>query len=229
MARLLATLQVRRKCRRPARRPLSSPNSIRYQCKPRSRARRRSRRNVRRSASGVTRFESHAVCSTRFGFALRSSFSGVLVRSFVGLVLPEGIFGGGGAECNSVCAPMTGGGGVLRPGRPHGTRQASTCACGVVTRPSATSAYAVPRSVSLPVPAGGRTICTPAGHHAGKSISVVPATLESRAAQSRESGACWSLSGDGRWLCPAAFRSSAGTKRPNAKPRHSAESPEVGA
>ena len=91
-------------------------------------------------------------------------------------------------------------------------------------RPSATSAYAVPRTVSVVARVTGKTICTPAGHHEGKSIKVVPTSFESRAAQSLESGACGRAPADGRWVCPAAARFNSGTKRPKAKPRHSAES-----
>ena len=57
---------------------------------------------------------------------------------------------------------------------PHRTRQAITFALGAASRPSATSAVAVPRSVS-PVSGmrDGSLTTTPAGHHAGKRVSVV--------------------------------------------------------
>lgn len=67
----------------------------------------------------------------------------------------------------AVCvAPATGGGAEARPVRPHGTGHARTCACGDVTRPSATSAYAVPRNVSE-LDVRGRMTSTPTGHHDG--------------------------------------------------------------
>ena len=52
----------------------------------------------------------------------------------------------------------------------------------------------------------------------------MPARLESRDAQSRDSGACGTMSALGTPVWPAAFASSAGTNRPNAKARHSCSS-----
>ncbi len=109
---------------------------------------------------------------------------------------------------------------------PQGTRHARTLLMGGWrVRSSGTSAVARPETVSRGV--GARVLsvlsrtATPAGHHGGKSISVVVVSAPSliRAARPRPPSARGTSALSSSTACPAACQSRAGFHAPKLKPK----------